>query len=712
MITSRSRRPVVAILAIAAILAPAVGLLSGAGAGAPSSGDGQASGTAELGTHLTLVDQSAWVGPDGSFDLQVRVDDAPAGAQLSFAVYRSVNSRSAFQASIDGENLGAPLRPLPPVLPLDALPRAADGSISLTFPVTTGNPAPLGIRVDGQGVFPVLVSLIDAGDDELDHFVTHLVRLPAADSAARSLGFSLVVPFTGPPGYQPDGQARVDEEAFDRYAAAAQAVASHPAVPLVVDPTPETIESLADSGDAGASLVSSIARAQAGRQVLSGTFSPIDLGGFVANPDPLATDEITRQVTTGNDVLAAELGSRPDRSTAVVDRLVTPDTLTRLDEIGVDQLVIPEDQLGPLSGQAAQVTFTQLFDVVNGEGRPMRSVMADAALASRLTATSDPVLNAHLVVADLAVLFFDRPNTARGAVLAVPRDIDVPQATYDALLASLSRASLDEGVAEGGQQIVAPMTLDDLFDFAQTATTGSRPTVRSYSSDAPADISVLLDQVRDARSRISSFATIVGSGAGTARIPQLDRQVLVASSVGLDDGTRQAYFDGVSGSIDGQLAGIVTPADQQVTLTDRSGDVPITIENRLDYPVDVEVVLSSAKLEFPDGNRRTVTLPAATPTQVDVPVEAKASGAFPVDVTVRSPDGALVLGTARYDVRSTAVSGVGLLLSIGAGAFLLLWWARHFRNIRRDRRLVSTAAHPSTREGPRAIDADEPTLPA
>jgi len=705
----RARTAAATIAAVVLVAALAPGLCALAVAGAQSTGGEANPEPTDAGPHLELVDQSAWVGPNGSFDVRLRVEDAPAGAQLSFAVYRSVNSRSAFQASIDGENLGAPLRPLPPVLPLDALPVAADGSISLTFPVTTSDPPPLGMRVDGQGVFPVLVSLIDAGDDELDHFVTHLVRLPTTDSAARALGFSLVVPFAGPPGYQPDGQARVAEGDLARYAAAARALADHPDVPLVVDPSPETVESLADSGEDGASVVRDVARAQAGRQVLSGTFTPIDLGSFVASPDPIAADEVTRQVTTGNDVLAAELGSRPDRSTALVDRSVTPDALTRLNEIGVDQLVIPEDQLGALSGQAAQVTFTQLFDVVNGEGRPMRSAMADAALASRLRATSDPVLNAHLVIADLAVLFFDRPNAARGAVLAVPRDMDVPSATYDALLGSLSRASIDEGIVEGGHQIVAPLTLDDFFDTVQTSTNGSRPLVRQYDADAPGDISDLLDGVRDVRSRISSFATVVGSGAGAARIPVLDRQVLVAETAGLDDDVRRAYFDGVGSSIDGQLAGIITPADQQVTLTDRSGDVPLTIENRLDYPVDVQVVLSSAKLEFPEGNTRTVTLPPATPTQVDVPVEAKASGAFPVDVTVRSPDGALVLGTARYDVRSTAISGVGLLLSIGAGAFLLLWWARHFRNIRRDRRLVSTATHPSMREVPRPVDREEPT---
>jgi hypothetical protein len=661
--------------------------------------------------HLTLLDQSPWVGPDGNFDLRLRVDGAPAGSQISLQVYRAITSRTAFAQSVDGQNVGSALRPLPPVLPLDALPRATDGSIQLSYPVSTTNPSPLGIRVDGQGVFPVLVSLVDGNDDELDRFVTHLIRLPTTDTAARPLAFSLVVPFAAGPGYAPDGQARVSEADAGRLDAAARALTTNPSVPLSLDPVPETVESLADSGDAGASTTTSLARSLTGRQVLGDSYVPLDLGSWVATTDPTAADELSRQATTGNDVLAAKLGTRPDRRTTVVNRRFTPEALTHLSEVGVDQLVIPEDQLGPLSGQAAQVTFTQKFDVLNSEGRAMRSVMADAALADRLTATDDAVLNAHLVIADLAVLFFDRPNTARGAVLVVPDDLSVPQATYDALLSSLSRPSIDAGIAAGGHQIVAPMTLDDLFDATSAAPGNSRASalVRPYTADAPAGLGPLLDQVRATRSRISSYASIVGSGAdrATTRIALLDRQVLIAESAGLDDATRKAYFDGVGAAIDGQLQSIITPADQRVTLTARSGDVPITIENRLDYPVDVKVVLTSAKVEFPDGNVRTVTLPPGTPTQVDVAIEAKASGAFPLDVVVQSPDGSTTLGTARYTVRSTAISGVGLFLSIGAGLFLLLWWARHFRTVRRDRRLVSTS-HPSMRAAPRVVD-DEPT---
>ncbi len=349
-------------------------------------------------------------------------------------------------------------------------------------------------------------------------------------------------------------------------------MAGNPTVPLVLDPVPETIDSIYNTGEAGTSLVSSLSQALNGRQVLGDSYVPLDLGSWVASSDPTAADELTRQATTGNDSLGALLGTRPDRRTTVVDRSDTPEALTRLNEVGVDQLVIPEDQLGPLSGQAAQVTFTQRFDVVNSEGRAMHAVMADAALADRLTATDDPVLNAHLVIADLATLFFDRPNTARGAVLAVPGDLDVPEETYDALLTSLARPSVEAGNAAGGHQIIAAMTLDDLFDATQAATTSRNATlVRPYTADAPAGLGSLLDDVRSTRARISSFATIVASSdAGKTRIPPLDRQVLIAESARLDDDTRRAYLDGVGASIDGQLSGIVTPADQRVTLTDRS----------------------------------------------------------------------------------------------------------------------------------------------
>jgi hypothetical protein len=84
-------------------------------------------------------------------------------------------------------------------------------------------------------------------------------------------------------------------------------------------------------------------------------------------------------------------------------------------------------------------------------------------------------------------------------------------------------------------------------------------------------------------------------------------------------------------------------------------------------------------------------------TTLELSVEARASGAFPVDVRVSSPDDVITLSEARVTVRSTAVSGLGIVLSVLAALFLLIWWARHFRSVRRANRLVSTK-HPAAQQ--------------
>ena len=138
---------------------------------------------------------------------------------------------------------------------------------------------------------------------------------------------------------------------------------------------------------------------------------------------------------------------------------------------------------------------------------------------------------------------------------------------------------------------------------------------------------------------------------------------------------------------------VVTP-EQIVTLTSSSGKVPLNLENRLQYPASVRIVLNSAKLDFPEGSVIEETLAPAQTTTINLPVETRASGAFPLNVTITSADGTLPVATTRYTVRSTAISGVGLVLSIGAGLFLLIWWARHFRTARRARKLVGST-HPT-----------------
>ena len=157
-------------------------------------------------------------------------------------------------------------------------------------------------------------------------------------------------------------------------------------------------------------------------------------------------------------------------------------------------------------------------------------------------------------------------------------------------------------------------------------------------------------------------------------------------------------LDSAERSITAVTDEIVVAPEQVVTLTSSSGEVPLNLENRLPYDATVRIVLTSAKLDFPEGSVIERTLPAAQTTTIKLPVEIRASGAFPLTVDITSADGSLPVATTTYTVRSTAISGVGLVLSIGAGLFLLVWWARHFRTSRRARKLVASN-HPALSGG-------------
>ena len=143
--------------------------------------------------------------------------------------------------------------------------------------------------------------------------------------------------------------------------------------------------------------------------------------------------------------------------------------------------------------------------------------------------------------------------------------------------------------------------------------------------------------------------------------------------------------------MDATVDAIDAPEDQTVTLTARDGTIPLRVVNGNSFPVAVLIQLESDRLEFPDGDQIEVSLPPGE-TSLDIRVETRASGAFPLDAVVTSPDGVLEVTDTEYRVRSTALSGVGVVISIGAGLILLVWWLRHFRNLRRNRALVGAAA--------------------
>ena len=169
----------------------------------------------------------------------------------------------------------------------------------------------------------------------------------------------------------------------------------------------------------------------------------------------------------------------------------------------------------------------------------------------------------------------------------------------------------------------------------------------------------------------------------------IEEQLLVAESSDLKTRRqRDPYVAGANRQIQAQLDAIEMPEGRSFTLTARTGEIPVTFKNNTGNPVRVVVRVESDKLDFPAGTVVDLELNRLNTTQ-RFPVVARASGAFPIRITLESPDGHLVVGRARITVRSTAASGASLLVAMGAATFLAVWWGRNAMKGRRARGLVA-----------------------
>nr|MDQ6910817.1 DUF6049 family protein [Actinomycetota bacterium] len=267
---------------------------------------------------------------------------------------------------------------------------------------------------------------------------------------------------------------------------------------------------------------------------------------------------------------------------------------------------------------------------------------------------------------DLAVLYLDRPGgDRRGIVALAPRSWKATRPFLETVVSGLAQSPILEGIS-----------LDQLFTTVpQAKTNGGAPLVRTLASTPSPGLAEVAPDLRAARKRLDGLASTLGPAAPMSG--QLDNRLLATESSELRSARqRQPLVDSVQQAIDSQLSQIEMPQGRSVTLTAQRGEIPVTFQNRTGFPAKVVVQVQSDKLAFPRGSTQAIELVRRNTTQ-SFTVESRTSGAFPMRITLESPDGNLVIGRTRMTVRSTAASGVSLIVSLGAALFLAIWWGRH-----------------------------------
>jgi hypothetical protein len=632
-------------------------------------------GAQEQTADLRLAATTPPVAPDGPFTVRLRVDGAadPASLAVRVAVHPCIcnRGRQAFTRGLDRRGLGSPIR-TPRSFPLDVMPRGVDGSITLTLPSDE-----LGLR-STAAVYPVTVSL-DGPDGELDRLLTHLVRLPSgADSEATPLSVAWVQPFEGRPALAPDATVDLGEDGPALEALAAELDRSD--APVTLAPSPETLDALVDDHPGA---LADLRRAARRRSVLLRPYVDPDVEELVASG--IGT-ELGESRDRGRASLLIHLPDADvdDRTWLADDRLGASGALA-LRFLPAERLVVPEDRLEPRE-PSPQFTPTAPFALGDEDTGTVPAVALEPGLQAHFDDVEDPVSAADHLLADLAVLYLDAPGfDPRGVVVLPPRGRPTD--------AALVRAALDGLEA---QPLLRAVSLDELFTGVPRDEEDGEPLERTMV-EAPERVGEPdPGEVRQLRRSAESLVQL--TGPGDPEVDLVGRLLLLSAASEADEGRRRAYLEGAAARVAGRRNSVGLVEPPAFRLTSQEGTIPLTLTASPPFPLRVCLRLTSDKLDFLDAGDsppgrydRDLTLDAEN-TPVQVRVRARTPGAFPVEVRVRSCDGRLELGSSTVTVRATAPSGLGLVLSGGAGAFLLVWWARHWRTVRRARRLVPPPA--------------------
>ena len=165
---------------------------------------------------------------------------------------------------------------------------------------------------------------------------------------------------------------------------------------------------------------------------------------------------------------------------------------------------------------------------------------------------------------------------------------------------------------------------------------------------------------------------------------QLDKLVSLLGS-GVTGDQRAQAAEEIVDAVRIEILSIRPPPLEQVNLTSRTATYPFAFQNNAEYPVRIEARFIADKARFnelEDGESLNLVLEPGVSSR-EINVEALASGSFPMRIELWAPDGSLLLGSVDLEVRSTAPSGIGVLISVLAGSVLVLWWGRELLRSRR-----------------------------
>lgn len=687
------RRPARSRRRSTALAACAIALVTAAAGGPAAAQEGLRPGSLEL----EVVGLTGVLNPGGRLSVHIVVRNRlPArvdGLRVSATLGSPVVGRNAFTAALDTGDVGATWASSSYEI------GGLDGGASRTATVER-DAVDLGLsdRVERFGVYPLQVQLF-ADDVLADDVTTSIVFV--SEVVEEPVRWSALLPVDAPPGRLVGGafdRRLVDELSAGgrlwRLARELSAFAEGGDVGgLALAMSSRLLDEAVDLAD-GAPLAGGGAIEPDGRLARQAAAfverirdaarrAPVDQVALSYGPADLVAlvrggldEEAVRLLAEGESLVEELTGDRPAPGVLAPFDGLDADTLSVARAAGVDVVVLEERHLRerpPLNLSPAPARPLRSPD-----GTTAVALVPDARIAEVLrTPSGDGVtVDVQRVLAESAVMYFERPfdPAPRGLLVAPPRGWQPVPGQVQSLLEGLRDAPW-----------LRPVRLRALA--TGTARDGGVARLH-YPAAAQRDElpPSYVARLALARTALEPLASVLPDEDETASRYASD--LLVAASFHFRDPLLQpqgrARIDQVLAAL-GQLSGAVSVVETPpITLTSEVGQVPVTLRSDASLPLRVHVRVSSARFAFDEAEERDLVLQPGVPVTITFTATAlNPGGLWPVEVVVTDPEGTRVLEIATLAVRSTAYPLVALVVTGGAGLFLVVWWVREIARRRR-----------------------------
>lgn len=430
-----------------------------------------------------------------------------------------------------------------------------------------------------------------------------------------------------------------------------------------------------------------LAAAMSGHQLLAEPILPLD-PSFAAAANANAT--YTSWLRAGEDLAARALNQQIRRSVGIVNTPLSVEGAVLRRDLGTQMVVLSTEQLDRLpSGPGPSFDTTGSFDLSLGNSTTLEAMVPDPSFAPLMDTRVHPVAGAARIVA--GVIFARQSmidagiDPARQAVILATPNLGLPDAT---LAGALTTFLSETDVAE--QHAINDLPGRISSGAARTPSSGQLPTAL-VPTLGPGGLDLRLPAIGAMRTSTAAIASILPD---TDPRPTLWRHQLdELTSTAFPNDSFTATLTAVGAEHAAIIRQIEWPSSYNVTVGSRQATLRLKLNNTGPTPLKVRLrmIAGADKINFPD-NDAVHELPAASATEVDIPIEARTNGRIPVLAQLLAPGGdERVLGSFPVTMTVNGLNGLGYLIS-GAGALILgAWWVRHLRRARGERRAATLA---------------------